>query len=167
MPFGLPGSWLSHRHASSSFVTVQTRAAQSWQDLARTSVLSSAGNDLKKNKQKKLKMILDIQRQPVGFAWFWIYATHLIKSVISRRNTSHPTTSELTDCCPTAWFTDDLLLIYCWFVVDLLLIYCWFTVDGERPVNRDGHIRAKRKSPRHKQISITKPPCRSHRWYLV
>ena len=74
-------------------------------------------------------MILDIQRQTVGFAWFWIDTTHSIKSVILRRNRSHPTTSELTDCCPTAWFIVDLLLIYCWFIVELLLIYCWFTVD--------------------------------------
>ena len=36
----------SHRHASSSFVSVQTRTAQSWQDLAPTSVFNSVGNDL-------------------------------------------------------------------------------------------------------------------------
>ena len=81
----------SHRHASSSFVSVQTRTAQSWQDLDRTPVLNSVGNDfLETNWQS----ILGIQRQSIVFYWFLIYNTQSTKKVIAWLTTSHQTTTE-------------------------------------------------------------------------
>ena len=95
----------SHRHASSSFVSVQTRTAQSWHDLARTSVINCVENDFLSN----WWLILDIQRQSIAFVWFLIYNAQSTKKVISWRNTSHQTTSELIDCYSTAWVIVDSL----------------------------------------------------------